>query len=222
MGKLRFGALVLSVAVLLVTVAVSVPILVRPFYYLQIDALQLEETTGYTKETMIEAYDQMMDYCLFDTPFGTGSLAYSEEGAQHFADVAFLFRLNFVLLGVALVVFLLALLAPWVTQYSLPRPLGRGWRFWGSVLPMVFFVAVGIAALYDFNGLFVAFHQLFFPGKTNWLFNPKTDQIITILPETFFMSCGFLIIGVLVALAVALMISDFHQRSEVREPSTVG
>lgn len=50
---------------------------------------------------------------------------------------------------------------------------------------MVFLAVGGLAAL-DFDRAFVVFHALFFPGKDNWLFDPETDQIITILPQVFF------------------------------------
>ena len=55
----------------------------------------------------------------------------------------------------------------------------------------------GLAAL-DFDRAFVVFHSLFFPGKTNWLFDPRTDEIINILPQEFFMNCALLILAILI------------------------
>ena len=44
----------------------------------------------------------------------------------------------------------------------------------------------------DFNKAFVLFHKLFF-SNDDWLFDPATDEVITILPEEFFMQCAVLI-----------------------------
>ncbi|MGV3060984.1 TIGR01906 family membrane protein, partial [Streptococcus hyovaginalis] len=50
--------------------------------------------------------------------------------------------------------------------------------------------ALGLAM--GFNEFFTLFHQLLFPGDSPWLFNPYTDPIIWVLPETFFMHCFLL------------------------------
>ena len=71
-----------------------------------------------------------------------------------------------------------------------------------------FLIVGGLAAL-DFDRAFTVFHTIFFPGKTNWLFDPDTDQIINILPETFFMDCAILILAVLVIGCAALILADF-------------
>jgi hypothetical protein len=45
------------IAILIITVSIGLPIYVRPFYYYQIDALNIEEYSGADRETIIEAYD---------------------------------------------------------------------------------------------------------------------------------------------------------------------
>ena len=61
-------------------------------------------------------------------------------------------------------------------------------------------------ALVDFNSLFSAFHTLFFPGKTNWIFDYRTDQIILILPEAFWARAAALVVGLTLALEGAAVI----------------
>lgn len=90
----------LVLALLVLSVSISVPILFRPFYYVQIDALHLQEQTGWSAEVIREAYDEVLDFCVFGAPFGTGQLAWSESGRSHFADVRGLFLLDFAVLGV--------------------------------------------------------------------------------------------------------------------------
>ena len=72
----------LVLALLVLSFSISVPILFRPFYYVQIDALHLPEQTGWSAEVIREAYDEVLDFCVFGAPFGTGELAWSESGPQ--------------------------------------------------------------------------------------------------------------------------------------------
>lgn len=45
----------------------------------------------------------------------------------------------------------------------------------------------GIMIYFDFNKYFTIFHHIFFTNDL-WLLNPKTDLLIQMLPEAFFMS----------------------------------
>ncbi len=114
----------LLLALFLLTAAIAVPILCRPLYYAQIDALDLTENTGWDEETIRGAYDQVMDYLVGNAPFGTGKLKWSESGRAHFADCRVLFRLDFALLGVSAAGLLLLGALRWGKRIS-PAPLLR-------------------------------------------------------------------------------------------------
>ena len=105
-------------ALLVLSASIAVPILFRPFYYIQIDALRLPERTGWPEGVIREAYDEVLDFCVLGTPFGTGELSWSESGRSHFADVRVLFRADFLVLGVTAVSAALLLLL------RRPHPLG--------------------------------------------------------------------------------------------------
>ena len=102
-SKLATAALTVILALLVLSASIAVPILFRPFYYIQIDALRLPERTGWPEEVIREAYDEVLDFCVLGTPFGTGELSWSESGRSHFADVRVLFRADFLVLGVTAV-----------------------------------------------------------------------------------------------------------------------
>ena len=189
------------------SVSISVPLVLRPFYYAHINVMEMPQKTGLTELEIREAFDEMMDFCVFGKEFGTGVLPWSESGKAHFEDCAFLFRLDFVAVGVSIVILMICLVLE--KSGRMPaRPLGRGPKFWGGILlGAVFLLIAGVAAI-DFDRAFVIFHQLFFPGKDNWIFYPSMDGIILILPEEFFRNCAILIVGVMVILCVVLMIWD--------------
>ena len=63
----------IALAIFIITFSIAIPIFVRPFYYMHIDALSLPETLLLTKEQIKEAYDQVLDYLLIPgKDFGTG------------------------------------------------------------------------------------------------------------------------------------------------------
>ncbi len=218
-SRLLTAALSLCLALVLFTGSVAVPILCRPFYYLHIDLLCLEESTGLTREEIITAYDEMMDYCLGGDTFSTGVLPWSESGKSHFEDVRTLFLLDLQVLATAIVATVLLMVLSRRRGLRPARPLRRGPGFWaGAGLGAVFLVIGGLAAT-DFYRAFVIFHTLFFPGKSNWLFDEKTDAIITILPRAYFMDCAILILAVLV-LGCALLIAADRLTAPGQKPPT--
>ena len=215
-SKLLTLLLAVAAAAVLLSGAIAVPILCRPFYYAHIGPLQLEEATGYTRAEIKTAYDEMLDYCLGGEEFSTGVLRWSESGRDHFTDVRVLFLLDLKVLAVSAAVLVLALIAARLAGLRPARLAGRGPAFWaGAGLGGLFLLVGGLAAL-DFDRAFVVFHSLFFPGKTNWLFDPRTDEIINILPEVFFRNCAILILAVLVLGCAGLIVGDLLAGRKVR------
>lgn len=197
-SKLLTAALAIVIAVVLLAGSIAAPIVCRPFYYAHITPLGLEEFTGLTREEIKTAYDEMLDYCLGGEEFSTGVLRWSQSGKDHFTDVRMLFLLDLRVLGIFVVLLLALLIAMKLTSWRPCRLLGRGPLFWaGTGLAAIFLIVGGLAAL-DFDRAFTIFHTIFFPGKDNWIFDPRTDQIIDILPQEFFMNCAILILVILI------------------------
>lgn len=172
---------------------------------------------------MIEAFDEMMDFCMKGTPFGTGVLKWSESGMQHFADCAVLFRFDIhvllftsLLLAVLVVLARLQVLVPVCigggiskeTEPAKRKKMGHGPFFLSGILLSVSFLVIGFLGSLDFDRAFVIFHHLFFPGKTNWIFYWDEDQIIQILPEIFFRNCAILVILLLLLMCLFFILMD--------------
>jgi len=197
--------------------AVAVPILWRGWYYRQAQVLELPQRTGFDLETIRQAFDNVMDFLIKGGEFGTGALKWSESGAAHFADCRVLFRLDFVILAISFAV-LLALFFLGKNS-SLPhRFLNRTPAFWALLTTLLLLLFFGAWAFVDFDGLFTAFHHLFFPGKENWIFDYQTDQIILILPEEFWLRTAALVAELTLVIQAALALFSALLRS--REPKT--
>lgn len=195
----------LCVFFFLLTTAIGLPIYIRPFYYAHIEAFDLPARSGYTAEEIRAAYDEVLDYLtLPGKEFSTGVLPHSAEGKAHFEDCKVLFDLNAsILLGSG---FVLAVLFFMRKKWG-PYRLGKHSAYlWAAVLSLTAPIMIGCLAALDFDRAFVIFHSIFFPGKTNWVFDWYADPIIRVLPQEFFMDCAILIGLGLITMAVGILV----------------
>ena len=207
-SKLLSVVLSVLTALVVLTGSVAVPLLCRPFYYAHIGPMHLEDY-GLSREEIVTAFDQVMDFCLGKREdFAAGVLAFSQSGADHFADVRGLFLLDLWVLQGSLALLLAALVICKMRQVRPYRFLSRGPGFWAAAGLGVSFLAIGGLAALDFDRAFVVFHSIFFPGRDNWIFDWRTDPIILFLPEEFFRSCAILILALLLFWCAALIGAD--------------
>ncbi len=210
-------SVILSVLIALVvlTGSVAVPLLCRSFYYAHIGPMELEDY-GLPRGEIERAYNEMMDFCLGKREdFAAGALAFSQSGADHFADVRGLFLLNLRALKAAAALLLGAFVLCKVNHVRPHRFLDRGPGFWAAAGLGAAFLTVGGLAALNFDRAFVVFHSIFFPGKDNWMFDWQSDPIILFLPQDFFRNCAILILVLLLMWCVALLAADIWAKKRV-------
>ena len=212
-AKITSLLLILSIIIFTITFSIGLPIYVRPFYYAHIEALDMPYWTDLSADTIREAYDEVLDYLtLPGGEFGAGVLKYSEEGASHFADCKKLFNLNLwaMLISAAVMITVLLLNKKGiVTIYNF-----RGFipPFWAGVGTLSLFLTIGGLAAINFDVAFEVFHKLFFPGKDNWLFDPRLDPVIELLPQAFFRNGALFILALLLTTCIALVLRDRQKK----------
>lgn len=212
----RVLAAVLAVAVFLfiITVSIGLPIYIRPFYYLHIEALNLSEVSGFAADRIIEAYNEVLDYLtLPGKTFGTGTLAITENAADHFRDCKVLFDLNAGLLLGSTAVLLILLVLRRTGRIGELKLGSYGGGFWGALGAVGMPLLLGSLAALDFDRAFVIFHSIFFPGKDNWLFDWNKDQIIRVLPQQFFMNCAILIGVSVFVLSLIVLVVEYRKKN---------
>ena len=205
--KDKWISAIFSVALffLILTFSIGLPIYCRPFYYAHIEPLKLEQTSGYTREEIVEAYNEVLDYLTLPAKsFGTGVMRSSEEGAAHFADCKVLFDLNATVLILSAITLITILILKKLGKVGALRLGKRSAGFWSALCAIVLPLILGGLISLDFNRAFTIFHSIFFPGKGNWIFNPFTDEIIWVLPQNFFMNCAILIGAGVIVLSAAI------------------
>ena len=207
-SKILTGLLAFFIAILIITFSIGLPIYFRPFYYLQVDLLDIPAYSGADKDTIIEAYDELLDYLTIPgNEFKTGDFKYSESGKSHFVDCKVLFDLNAYAFLISLVCIAALIILNKKGVFELWRPFGMNIAFSSGAYTLGGFVVIGGLAALNFDKAFEIFHKIFFPGKDNWLFSWYEDEIIRILPQDFFMNCAILSLVSIIILCIGCIAS---------------
>lgn len=203
----------LAIVLTLFIIGVSVvgTLAFRPLYYRAIEELQIEKRSGYSEEEIRLNYDALIDYQMAwgDEELVLPTIPMSENGKIHFAEVKDIFD------SFKYLVILCGILG------------GLGiWLMWRKkaylYLKMTATVACGLPAVLGFfavvcwRPLFLAFHRLVFDNNY-WVFSAKTDPVIRILPEKYFLNCALLLfagifLGALVCQTVYLVVRKRTER----------
>ena len=136
---------------------------------------------------------------------GEEILYFHDYEEAHMQDVRGLIRLDMVLMKVSFALAVLSAAAGFLMKAGEPfcRGILAGLRV---MLGLVFVLLVW--ALIDFEGLFVTFHKAAFTND-GWLLDPRTDLLIRLMPQRFFISLG--IRGALRALAMPVVLETAAQ-----------
>ena len=205
----------------ILTISIGLPIYIRPFYYAQIEPMDIPAYSGFSLQEIRQAYDAVLDYLTIPgREFSTGPLAHSASGKAHFVDCKVLFDLNATVLVIScLCLGILLILRRKFGPYRLGK---RSAAFYGALAAIVIPVVVGGLAATNFDKAFVIFHTIFFPGKENWVFDYTVDPIILILPQDFFMHCAILIGDSILCLSLSVILAElfaFAKRQYKQPPS---
>ncbi|GAX46451.1 TIGR01906 family membrane protein [Pseudolactococcus reticulitermitis] len=171
-----------------IAVSASLTILAAiPLFHSLITIFKLPELTYLSPKTISYNFNRLMSYLLnpmvknLDMP----DFKSSQAGLKHFADVKLLFLLALLVTVVLLVPAINFIKKKRYSQF-----------YQGIKICLLIPILLAVVALFGgFESIFISFHQIFFRDST-WLFDPATDPIINILPETYFMLC-FMIFGVI-------------------------
>lgn len=171
-------------------------------YPLEVQWLDLERAAGVSGRTVQSNFNILLDYLTnpFNWRLEMPDFPSSKAGLYHFESVKKLFHLvqgSFVFSLPGFLHFFRQVVSK---GYGLLFSKG----FVYMALAPVFIVL--LAGLMGFSQFFVLFHQLLFPGDSTWLFNPETDPVIWILPETYFLHCFVLFFLIYETLMISMYV----------------
>lgn len=192
---------VLSALLLFSSIIFSVKLVInfKPLYYYDIINLNIEKTSGLSTSIIKLNYDYLISYLHKSNAksFSLPTLASTYNAEFHFYEVHNLIsRLSFTFY----------LLIPILTAgivFMMHKRLFLFLRICGTALIILPFVIFPIISI-NFDRFFTLFHKLIFHNNY-WLFDPKADPVILILPEEFFMHCLILIIVLSFLIGIILL-----------------
>ena len=195
----------LALTLCLICLAVIITLNFRPLYYFDIDYFNLVEYTGYSEDIIRENYDTLIDY---NSVFYKGDLEFptlpmSEQGRIHFVEVKEIFVFfQAVLFPISIIGSILGILA---LKKQKPTYL-----LLTSVLSIAIPLFLGFFIAINWDRFFVLFHEIFF-NNDYWIFDYRTDPIILMLPDGYFMHCAIMILAFIVIGSLSCFILYKHQ-----------
>jgi integral membrane protein (TIGR01906 family) len=191
----------------IITFAVTFTVFFTPLYDSDIYRLGIDISSGKSIDTIKENYRILIQY---QSIFYQGSLhlpdfIMSTGGKIHFEEVKKIFEIVQILL-------VLSAISSIICVYQQVKQ--KEYRFLRltSIITIAIPSIIGILAMINFNQAFIIFHKIFFRNDY-WVFNAKTDPIIRILPQTFFMHCFLLIIAIVLLLS-SLCFWYYHRQQK--------
>lgn len=114
---------------------------------------------------------------------------FNADEKAHMADVLAIFDTLRLVKNGAFALSVLLLVYVYYNRQKYSRKELRLGLILGVMLFFTPFIAIGAWAAADFDAAFTAMHELLFANEL-WLMDPRTDLMIRMLPESFFMSIG--------------------------------
>jgi integral membrane protein (TIGR01906 family) len=199
------GALLTGLAALLVLLALAILPFLNPVWVgVGQERAQAQAWTGFTEEQLAAVTGGILaDLVLGPPDFDVtldGVPVLSERERGHMRDVRDVFaRFYLVAAGAAVVLVLLRVAARTRTARA---------RYWGRLRRTGLVIAlgtvvVGVLGVLFFDTAFEIFHQAFFPAGS-YLFDPRTERLVQLFPQQFWVETTIAVGVVLIGLALAL------------------
>lgn len=183
----------------------------RNFYADQYQKGGQAASIGISEEALMEVTDGLLEYLRGERValdmqaeiMGEVRPVFNERECAHMVDVQVLFVNGFRLRWIALAVAAGSLAALIALRRKKAIPILGRCCFWATVALGALLAALGIALAIDFNGVFTQFHLLFFNNDL-WILDPRTDILIQMVPQAFFVATATRIV---ITLAIGLVVT---------------
>jgi integral membrane protein (TIGR01906 family) len=218
MDSIRGGltALVTGLAATLVILALAVLPFLNPVWvgFAQERALA-PEWTGFTTAQLAAVTGEILADLVVGPPdFDVtldGAPVLTENERGHMRDVRGVFSAFFLVAAVSAAVLVILFLAARGRE-------ARG-RTWGrlertGIVVVAVTLVGGVAGMLLFDQAFILFHEIFFPGG-NYLFDPRTDRLVQLFPQQFWVDSTIGVGVVVVALAALLAFVARRRRARL-------
>ena len=193
----------LVTVIFLISASVTLVLYLVPLYYLNLVVFDVPEKAQIPYEICRRNYNAIADYNML---FGARELTLpdfpmSEHGRIHFAEVRKIFFVLQIAAGVSGILLLFS--APYVKKKK-----AYGWIRAVTVGISAIIAAAAAGFLLDSRGTLILMHRILFRDDY-WWFDPATDPVIRIMPESVFAAEGM---AVIVFIAAGLVILELIRK----------
>ena len=178
-------------SILIITGVIKFTVGFKEIYYYDISSLDIPKLSGLTEEEIRLNYDYLIDYNLSrdKKEFKMPTIPSSPQGKIHFEEVRDIFqninKIFNITLGISLVGIIINIKNKNLSFLKIT-----------SISLISIPVILSIPIIINFEYSFTMFHKLMFDNDY-WIFNPKIDPVITMLPEAFFFHAGLMMLALI-------------------------
>jgi integral membrane protein (TIGR01906 family) len=201
-----FIIIILSIPVLLLSASLAWGFNSHWLYNSGYEKYGVSQSTGLSVSDLHKTTDALITYFNSSDEFihvnvtvnGQTFELFTLEEQIHFKDVKQLVRLDYTVFFVSLAVFAILSFLQVVGDFR------KNWRglvksyVWGSIFSIVLIIAIAIASFFDFDELFLRFHQLAFTNDY-WSAN---GYMLLLFPGNFWYDAAFICIAFMAGLSV--------------------
>lgn len=185
-------------SIFIITTAINFIVSFKQLYYYDIDKLNIPKLSNLSKEEIKLNYDYLIEYNLSKNvdEFEMPTIKSSNQGKIHFEEVRYIFQNVNKISRICLIISLIGIIIGIknkdikILNYTSKALI---------IIPLV----LAIPMIINFEDTFVIFHKLMF-SNDYWIFDPRLDPVINILPEEFFFHAGIMILGIVLAVSIIL------------------
>lgn len=185
-------------SIFIITTAINCTVSFKQLYYYDIDKLNIPKLSNLSKEEIKLNYDYLIEYNLSKNvdEFEMPTIKSSNQGKIHFEEVRYIFQNVNKISRICLIISLIGIIIGIknkdikILNYTSKALI---------IIPLV----LAIPMIINFEDTFVIFHKLMF-SNDYWIFDPRLDPVINILPEEFFFHAGIMILGIVLAVSIIL------------------
>lgn len=177
----------LSAVLFSLTMSINIVTKDKNYYYKYSEKNNITEYAGVDSDKLKKMYSNLIDY-IYKGDQNLINTDFNKREVSHMVDVNKLYNINIIATYVA-AISLIAYIVYLCFAYKKKRSIYRELKFIRKIFLTILFamIILSIIISIDFDSAFIKFHHLFFNNDL-WLLDPRTDIMIRMLPQDFFMN----------------------------------
>ncbi|GAA0733339.1 TIGR01906 family membrane protein [Clostridium oceanicum] len=199
-----FIGLILSIIIILISF--NIVLNFKYIYFYDIKNLSIEKNSYLNTEQIKEVYTYLINYISSNSSnFKLPYLPSSKEAIIHFIEVKYIFSCIKKFITISIILLLPIIIMKFKNKNIIFL------KYTGMFLLLIPLI-LALPLIINFDKSFNMFHKILFRNDY-WLFDPRKDPIINLLPQEFFFHCSLIILIIIfLSSMICLYIYNLHNR----------